>query len=135
MNEIKVNVSVDGFFVGFIAGIIAMALLFAFNPVKVNAAELDGVKVRCTIYLPTGNKTATGITPYQGIIAANVEHLNQECELYTVNGDFIGIFVCEDTGGHKGLKNGTRIDVYRDNYENYRKWVEKYGDYVMIKWR
>ena len=131
MNEIKVNVTVDGFFVGFIAGIIAMALLFAFCPVQVNAAETT---VRCTCYLPTGNKTASGITPYQGIIAADRAHLNQKCELYTVEGEFIGVFVCEDTGGHKGLKNGTRIDVYRDNAENMRKWIEKYGDYVVIKW-
>lgn len=112
---------------------VTFLLILLLFTISVKADDLT--RIRATVYLPTGNKTATGITPYQGIIAADRSHLNQECELYTENGDFIGIFVCEDTGSHKGLKNGTRIDVYRDSHENYRKWVDNYGDYVLIKWR
>lgn len=47
---------------------------------------------------------------------------------------FIGYFEAKDTGGHKDLKNGTRIDVYRDSEKSYRKWVKDYGDYVYIVW-
>ena len=91
-------------------------------------------KIRATVYLPTGNPTASGVMPYEGIIATNREHLGQRAALYTEDGQFIGYFLSADTGGHKGLKNGTRIDVFRKSEESYKEWVEKYGDYVLIEW-
>ena len=91
-------------------------------------------KIRATVYLPTGNPTASGVMPYEGIIATNREHLGQRAALYTESGEFIGYFLSADTGGHKGLKNGTRIDIFRKSEESYREWVNKYGDYVLIEW-
>lgn len=91
-------------------------------------------RVRATVYLPTGNRTATGITPYEGIIASNTEHLGKSAFLYTESMELIGLFECQDTGSHKGLKNGSRIDVFRDSEANYRQWVRDYGDYVYIQW-
>ena len=46
----------------------------------------------------------------------------------------IGHFESLDTGGHEGLKNGTRIDVFRDNLDRAYDWVGTYGDYVYIEW-
>ena len=94
----------------------------------------DAYRVRCTCYLPTGNKTAGGVYPYEGIIATNKEHLGQTAALYTEDMEFIGYFESLDTGGHEGLKNGTRIDVYRKNMKRAKKWIKKYGDYVYIEW-
>lgn len=91
-------------------------------------------RVRATVYLPTGNKTATGIIPYEGIIASNSEHLGQSAFLYTENMELIGLFECQDTGGHKGLKDGSRIDIFRNSEGSYREWVRNYGDYVYIQW-
>lgn len=99
-----------------------------------NEDIFNAYRVRATVYLPTGNKTASGVYPYEGIIAANKEHLGQIAALYTEDMEFIGYFECKDTGGHKGLKNGTRIDVYRESEASYKAWVKKYGDYVYIQW-
>lgn len=94
----------------------------------------DAYKVRCTCYIPTGNPTASGIYPHEGVIATNRQHLGESAMLFTLDGEFIGYFDSMDTGGHEGLKNGTRIDVYRDTLDRAYDWVEKYGDYVLIEW-
>jgi len=94
----------------------------------------DAYKVRCTCYIPTGNPTASGIYPHEGIIATNRQHLGESAMLFTLDGEFIGYFDSMDTGGHEGLKNGTRIDVYRDTLDRAYDWVEEYGDYVLIEW-
>lgn len=94
----------------------------------------DAYKVRCTCYIPTGNPTASGIYPHEGIIATNREHLGESAMLFTIDGEFIGYFDSMDTGGHEGLKNGTRIDVYRDTLDRAYDWVATYGDYVLIEW-
>lgn len=94
----------------------------------------DAYKVRCTCYIPTGNPTASGIYPHEGVIATNRQHLGESAMLFTLDGEFIGYFDSMDTGGHEGLKNGTRIDVYRDNLDRAYDWVATYGDYVLIEW-
>lgn len=121
--------------------IIIMALLLAIATTtnasaKTKAKEdhADAYRVRCTCYLPTGNKTAGGVYPYEGIIATNREHLGQTAALYTEDMELIGYFESLDTGGHSELKNGTRIDVYRKNMKRAKKWIKKYGDYVYIEW-
>lgn len=91
-------------------------------------------RVRCTCYLPTGNKTASGVDPYEGSFAASRDRLGQWAKLYNEDMEFIGYFKCEDTGGHKGLKNGSRIDVYRNTMDGVKDWVNTYGDYVYIEW-
>ena len=91
-------------------------------------------EVRCTCYLPTGNRTADGTVPYEGIIASNRDHLGDVAVLYSVDGEFIGFFECRDIGGHRKLRNGTAIDVYRDNMDRAWEWVGEWGDYVYIYW-
>lgn len=90
--------------------------------------------VRCTCYLPTGNLTADGTEPYEGIIASNRDHLGDIAMLYTLEGEYIGMYECRDIGGHYMLRNGTAIDVYRDSMEGALEWVEEYGDYVQVLW-
>ena len=90
--------------------------------------------VRCTCYLPTGNRTADGTVPYEGIIASNREHLGDMAILLTMDGEMIGVFETRDCGGHYKLRNGTAIDVYRDTMERAWEWVHTYGDYVQIIW-
>ena len=96
--------------------------------------ETELTRIRCTCYLPTGNPTYSGVYPYEGIVAANKEHLGQVAMIYTESLEFIGCFECKDIGGHRGLKNGTRIDIFRDNSQSAKEWTRYYGDYVYIKW-
>ena len=90
--------------------------------------------VRCTCYLPTGHRTADGTVPYEGIIASNREHLGDMAILLTMDGEMIGMYESRDIGGHYKLRNGTAIDVYRDNIERAWDWVHNYGDYVQVIW-
>lgn len=94
----------------------------------------DLQKIRCTCYVPTGNATASGVMPYEGICASNQEHMGLTARIYTLEGELIGDFLSIDTGGHPMLKEGTSIDIYRDDMERVWDWIETYGDYVLIEW-
>lgn len=37
-----------------------------------------------------------------------------------------------DTGG-KAIRQGKRVDVFRDTLERCNEWVDTYGDYVYIQ--
>lgn len=90
--------------------------------------------VRATCYLPTGNRTADGTVPYEGIIASNRDHLGDMALLYSLEGEFIGFFECRDVGGNRKLRNGTAIDIFRDDMDRAWDWIHRYGDYVQIIW-
>ena len=111
---------------------LAIAHLLGKMPVTPFGEELQ--KVRCTCYLPTGNKTTDGTVPYEGICASNRDHLGDVAVLYSVDGEFIGFFECRDIGGHRKLRNGTAIDIYRDSMDRAWEWVGEWGDYVYIYW-
>lgn len=112
--------------------ILAVAHLLGNMPVTPWGDDLQ--KVRCTCYLPTGNKTYDGTVPYEGICASNRDHLGDVAVLYSVDGEFIGFFECRDIGGHQKLRNGTAIDIYRDSMDRAWKWVGEWGDYVYVYW-
>ena len=95
----------------------------------------DGCElIRCTCYTPTGNKTADGAIPYEGICASNREHLGQVAVVYDMDMNFIGFFEVRDLGGHEDLQNGSRIDIYRDTTQGVREWQQTVGDYVVVQW-
>ena len=110
------------------------ALLAALHITAFTFFDWEPQTVRCTCYVATGNRTADGTIPYEGIIASNKEHLGQTAMLYTMDGAFIGFFEARDLGGHHMLKNGTAIDVFRDSMDRAYEWVGEYGDYVQIIW-
>lgn len=112
--------------------IMAVAHLLGNMPVTPFGEDLQ--KVRCTCYLPTGNKTADGTVPYEGICASNRDHLGDVAVLYSCDGEFIGFFECRDIGGHRKLRNGTAIDIYRDDMDRAWEWVGEWGDYVYVYW-
>lgn len=102
--------------------------------VSIFGQDMEMQKVRCTCYLPTGNRTYDGTVPYEGIIASNKEHLGDMCMIFDMDGNFIALMEARDCGGHKMLRNGTAIDVFRDNMDRAKEWVRTYGDYVQIVW-
>lgn len=59
-----------------------MALMIT-TAIKAKSTYINYEKVRCTCYLPTGNPTASGVYPYEGVIASNRDHLGQTAALYT----------------------------------------------------
>lgn len=110
------------------------ALIAALHITAFSFFDWEPQTVRATCYVATGNRTADGTVPYEGIIASNREHLGDMALLYTMDGAFIGFFECRDVGGHHMLKNGTAIDVFRDSMDRAYEWVGEYGDYVQIIW-
>lgn len=113
-------------------------LLLAVLSINSSAKEIkipEGCQLlRCTCYLPTGNLTADGTVPYEGICASNKEHLGQVAVVYDMNLQIVGYFECRDTGSHEGLKNGSRIDIYRDTEQGITEWQNEIGDYVIVQW-
>lgn len=99
----------------------------------------EPVLMRATVYTASeGNITADGSKVREGIIAGKREWLGYTALIYSVDedgsiGEFIGYYEVKDTGGHEGLKDGSRIDVYRDSLERCNEWISTYGDYVYIK--
>lgn len=93
----------------------------------------EPVKMRVTCYLPTGNKTADGTVPYEGICAARRQDLGKVAVVYDMDMQLIGFFEVRDTGGHERLKNGTSIDIFRDNMDRAKEWIATYGDYCYVQ--
>lgn len=112
--------------------ILAVAHLLGRMPVTPWGDDLQ--KVRCTCYLPTGNKTADGTVPYEGICASNRDHLGDVALLYSLEGEFIGFFECRDIGGNRKLRNGTAVDIFRNDWDSIHEWQQEVGDYCYIFW-
>ena len=61
-----------------------------------------------------GHTTANGSKVQSGGCACNT-HLGEVAEIYTLDGDFLGYYEVNDTGGSEGLQGGNVVDVYRCN--------------------
>lgn len=116
-----------------IIGIILWIVLSYTVTVKAEPEYVDPVRMRITCYLPTGNKTADGTVPYEGICAAKRDWIGKVAVVYTEDMEYIGTFEIRDTGGHKRIKNGTSIDIFRDNMSRAKEWVKTYGDYGYVQ--
>lgn len=116
--------------------IAAIALLSIPFTVQADTRPIpDGCQImRCTCYTPTGNKTADGTIPFEGICASNREHLGQVAVVYDLDLRIVGFYECRDTGSHEELQNGTRIDIFRETEQGVREWQQTVGDWVIVQW-
>ncbi|MDS1029723.1 3D domain-containing protein [Bacillota bacterium LX-D] len=93
------------------------------NPVVATASRsLEGRKMlfmEATGYTHTGNRTATGIMPYRGIIAVDPDVIPLGTKLYV---EGYGYCVAQDTGG---AINGHRIDLFYDSVNEALNWGRK----------
>ena len=121
------------------------ALLMIIAPVQISECYIVGQelkfmeehhleKVYLSCYLPTGNRTADGTVPYEGIVSSNKEHLGMDCIMYDMDLNAVARWECRDIGGNKMLQNGTAIDVYRDTMERALDLRDRYGYYVYVEW-
>ncbi|AFM39153.1 hypothetical protein Desaci_0038 [Desulfosporosinus acidiphilus SJ4] len=77
------------------------------------------ITVESTAYTYTGNKTATGITPRQGIIAVDPRVIAMGTKVYV---EGYGYAIAADTGGD--IK-GNRIDLFFTNLRQCLDWGRK----------
>ncbi len=115
-----------------------IASLLMLSPLTVSAEdEIAGSLplVRTTVYYAhEGAKTATGKTARYGMVAFDPAYFGKTCILYTEDMRYIGVFECEDTGGHL-IRTGQRIDVYTGTtLESCYDWVEQNGTHCYVQW-
>lgn len=118
--------------------IILIVILLIAEPV--HAAEIEPtpeiMKVRTTLYTLHGT-TASGVQAHHGCISGKKEWLGCSVMMFGVAedgtpGEFIGYYEFSDTGGTKGLNNGTVIDVWCEDMDEVREWQRIHGDYTYI---
>lgn len=116
----------------------ALAIALMISPLTVSAEDdIAGSLplVRTTVYYAhEGAKTATGKTARYGIVAFDPAYFGKTCILYTEDMRYIGIFECEDTGGHR-VRTGQVLDVYTGTtLESCYDWVEENGTHCYVQW-
>lgn len=77
--------------------------------------------------------TANGGTTRKGICACNT-HLGDMAIIYSVNGDFLGMYEVTDTGSTDGLTQGRVIDVWFDTYEECEEWMRTTEGRCYVLW-
>ena len=115
-----------------------IASLLMLSPLTVSAEdEIAGSLplVRTTVYYAKeGAKTATGKEARYGIVAYDPDYFGKTCILYTADMEYIGVFECEDTGGHR-VRTGQVLDVYTGTtLESCYDWVEQNGTHCYVQW-
>lgn len=116
----------------------AVVIALMLSPLTVSAEdEIAGnlPLIRTTVYYAhEGAKTATGKEARYGIVAYKPEYFGKTCILYTEDMRYIGIFECEDTGGHR-VRTGQVLDVYTGTtLESCYDWVEQNGTHCYVQW-
>ena len=116
----------------------ALAIALMLSPLTVSAEDdITGnlPLVRTTVYYAKeGAKTATGKTARYGMVAYDPAYYGKTCILYTEDMEYIGIFECEDTGGHR-VRTGQVLDVYTGTtVQSCYDWANEYGTYCYVQW-
>lgn len=123
--------------------VLVMLLLVLLYSLPVEAAEpsdLQLMRVTCYTY-PPGSITASGCEVREGIVAGKKEWIGALVILYDADMNFIGYFEALDTGfgidrdgnGIGSIQEGTSIDVFRDNMDRCKEWVNAYGDFCYVQ--
>ena len=115
-----------------------IASLLMLSPLTVSAEDdIAGSLplIRTTVYYAhEGAKTATGKTARYGMVAYDPEYFGKTCILYTEDMRYIGIFECEDTGGHR-VRTGQVLDVYTGTtLQSCYDWVAENGTHCYVQW-
>lgn len=76
------------------------------------------VYVQATAYTHTGNRTATGVMPYVGMIAVNPDQIPYGTRLYV---EGYGYGIAGDTGGFRHTSR-FQIDLFMDTYKECMNW-------------
>lgn len=114
--------------------LVMVLILCLLTPINASCEMPDGFsKIKCTAYC-CGEITANGSKVHEGGLAASKEHMGDVAELYTLEGEFLGYFECNDAGGTDAIRNGYVIDIYRKNYERCVEWMIKTQGKVLVRW-
>lgn len=99
---------------------------------SIHFEEQGFVKMHTTAYC-MGHTTANGSKVHTGGCAVNYEHMGQIAEIYTLDGNFLGLYEVNDVGGTQGLQDGRVIDVYRNNLTQCEMYMKITGGKVWVR--
>lgn len=77
--------------------------------------------------------TASGGTTRPGIAACN-PHIGEVALIYTLDGEYLGMYEVTDAGTNDRLVRGTSIDVWHDNLDECQEWMETTGGEIWVMW-
>ena len=87
-----------------------------------------------TAYILKGT-TANGGTTRPGICASSIDRIGDVAIVYTLDGEFLGLYECTDTGAENGgVRAGTVLDVWRANLTQAESYMKITGGKVYVKW-
>lgn len=109
------------------------------KPIPEEAKQIDfegnGFQVMNTTAYCVGHTTANGSAVHEGGCASSIERIGMVAIIYTLDGEFLGYFECNDTGKQGGgVRNGTVVDIYRTDYDRCVDWMEVTQGKCWIKW-
>lgn len=123
----------------FRAGLV-IALTLSFFTQKAEASEPfdlsgQGFEVMSTTAYYCGEVTANGSQVHEGGCACSPDRIGQVAIIYTLDGEFLGYFECNDTGKEGGgVRKGTVVDIYKTTYDRCVEYMEQTGGKVYVKW-
>lgn len=98
--------------------------------------EQGFTKMYATAYC-VGHHTANGDAVYEGGCASSLDHIGDVAIVYTLDGDFLGYFYCNDTGKEGGgVRNGDVLDIYRSDLDRCVELMKVIGkeQKVFVRW-
>lgn len=102
------------------------------EPMDFEAAGFQ--KMHTTAYILSGT-TADGGTTHPGICASSIDRIGSIAIVYTLDGEFLGLYECTDTGAEGGgVRAGTVLDVWRKNMTQATSYMKLTGGQVYVKW-
>lgn len=82
-----------------------------------------------------GHHTANGSAVHAGGCACSIDHIGDIAIVYTLDGNFLGYYECNDTGAEGGgVRAGRVIDIYRRNLTQCEMYMRITGGRVYVKW-
>ena len=81
-----------------------------------------------------GHHTANGSAVHEGGCAASADHMGDLAVVYTRNGEYVGIYEVNDTGGTDAIREGRVIDVYFPTYELCEEYMKLTEGKCYVKW-
>ena len=84
-----------------------------------------------------GHHTSNGSAVHEGGCACSIDHIGDVAIIYSINGDFLGVFECNDTGADGGgVRAGKVVDIYRTDYDRCVEWMETVGktQTIWVQW-
>lgn len=91
-------------------------------------------KISATAYC-VGHHTADGSAVFEGGCACSPDHIGDVAIVYTLDGEFIDYFICNDTGADK-VRSGEILDIYRIDYDRCVDFMKLIGkeQKVWVRW-